>query len=989
MASTWDSHGNLSAMLTLNTDQLSPGVTVEVRDEEWLVTHVSRAKDGFKLRVRGLSEYVRDTTATFYTALDRVTVFDPTQVTVVPDHSPGFRHSRLWIESTLRQTPLPLYQRELSVATRMLADPLDYQLTAVRRALSDDKARPRVLLADAVGLGKTLEIGMILAELIRRGRGERILVVTPKSVMEQFQQELWTRFAIPLVRLDSTGIQQVRQSLPASRNPFTYFPRVIVSLDTLKSPKYRAQLEKVTWDAVVIDEIHNATNVGTQNNELARTLAPTTESLILASATPHNGDPNSFKEILRLLDPLSVLPDGSIDPDAAQRLIIRRHRHSPEVAQVVGAKWATRQEPLNIPVDASPEENAVARELHHTWTNPGSHAPSRDRLFPWTLVKAYLSSPAALAETVRGRLSRIADGPSPERTALEHLTDLAARITPENSAKYAALVNYLASIGISKKSPTRAVIFSERVATLHWLQDNLSRHMSMPKGAVKVMHGGLSDTEQMALIDEFKREDTPLRILVTGDVASEGVNLHSQCHHLVHYDIPWSLIRIQQRNGRIDRYGQTEHPQITTLLLDPADENAVGELHVLTRLMEREHEAHEMLGDASSLMGKHSVNGEEDVIREVLQGLRDFDQAVATPAEVLSGAHARQATTGDDPLSTSLDVDAMLAMWGMGPVDAVDDLTPASTASSPLDTEQAPHRDSTYSREIDYLRDALNEAFHDVPSASVTRNGVGFIEHPNHVAELTPPDDLCRRLDYLPQDYVSYRKVKDTFLLATTVDRGKEQLKAAREGDSQKSWPKAHFLGPLHPVSDWASDRALSSMARREVPAVTGRVDAPTVLLIGTLTNSRGQVVTRAFLTATEGPFGLTPPEGIPRTTVETIPDLVSWLEGIDFGARAISTGAWTLPAGLDDLFGAAVTEATSHMDLIRQSAHDRAVERTEQWMDRYSAWSATAAHTPASSRVVSRTVPLIDQERALLQSLTPERTLIRPLLVIVPASAQ
>src|SRR5699024_9790629 len=111
---------------------------------------------------------------------------------------------------------------------------LDYQITAVKKALSSDNVRPRVLLADAVGLGKTLEIGMILSELIRRGRGERILVVTPRHIMEQCQQALWSRFAIPLVRLDSVGIQQVRQKLPASRNPFTYFPRVIVSMDTLK-----------------------------------------------------------------------------------------------------------------------------------------------------------------------------------------------------------------------------------------------------------------------------------------------------------------------------------------------------------------------------------------------------------------------------------------------------------------------------------------------------------------------------------------------------------------------------------------------------------------------------------------------------------------------------------------------------------------------------------------------------------------------------------
>uniref|UniRef100_UPI0028A035BD DEAD/DEAH box helicase n=1 Tax=Corynebacterium variabile TaxID=1727 RepID=UPI0028A035BD len=632
----------------------SPGVTVTVRDEQWLVTGVARTTDGYRVRVRGVSDYVRDITATFFTALDEIEVLDPTKVTVTPDSSPGYRRARLWIESTLRQTPVPMDQQELEVSTRMLADPLDYQLSAVHRALDPANVRPRILLADAVGLGKTLEIGMILAELIRRGRGERILVVTPKHVMEQFQQELWTRFAIPLVRLDSVGIQKVRQKLPASRNPFTYFPRVIVSIDTLKSPKFRAQLRNVTWDAVVIDEIHNATNASTQNNELARTVAPRTDALILASATPHNGSDDSFKEILRLLDPLSVLPDGSIDMTAAQRLIIRRHRNSPEVDRVVGDQWAQRQEPRNVLVDASPEEDAVARELHDTWITsaPGESTTKARDLFTWTLVKAYLSSPAALTETIEGRIRRNGTSSPAETGALEHLLALSEKVTPDASAKYNALVQYLQEIGVGKGRETRVVIFSERVATLHWLQKNLTRHMAMPRGAVKVMHGGLSDTEQMEIIDEFKRSETPLRILVTGDVASEGVNLHLQCHHLVHYDIPWSLIRIQQRNGRIDRYGQRHSPQITTLLLDPSDANSIGELHVLEKLVEREHTAHQLLGDASSLMGAHSERREEDAIREVLQGQRDFDATVRTAEEVVSGAHALATDITEDAPAT-------------------------------------------------------------------------------------------------------------------------------------------------------------------------------------------------------------------------------------------------------------------------------------------------------------------------------------------------
>src|SRR5699024_10063245 len=194
--------------------------------------------------------------------------------------------------------------------TSALADPLPYQQRAATLALSPQKLRPRILLADTVGLGKTIEIGMILSELVRRGRGERILIVTPKHVLEQMQFEMWTRFGLPFVRLDSVGIQRVRQKLPATRNPFSLYQRAIISIDTLKQERYLSHLRKHQWDAVVIDESHNLTGSTTQNNALARVLAPNTEALILASATPHNGKAESFAELIRLLEPTAVSPTG-------------------------------------------------------------------------------------------------------------------------------------------------------------------------------------------------------------------------------------------------------------------------------------------------------------------------------------------------------------------------------------------------------------------------------------------------------------------------------------------------------------------------------------------------------------------------------------------------------------------------------------------------------------------------------------------------------
>ena len=937
-----------------NSTAYAPGLMVKVRDELWLITSVTQSVDGYLLKVRGLSDYVRDTTASFYTAIDDVEVFDPAKVEVVPDRSPGYRTTRLWLETTLRQTPVPLYQEELSVADQMLMDPLDYQLTAVRKALSDDNLRPRVLIADAVGLGKPLEIGMILSELIRRGRGERILVVTPKHIMEQFQQELWSRFAIPLVRLDSTGIQRVRQMLPASRNPFTYFPRVIVSMDTLKSPKYRAQLEKVRWDAVVIDEIHNATNVGTQNNELARTLAPTTEALLLASATPHNGDPESFKEILRLLDPTAVLPNGEIDKDAVSRLLIRRHRHSDEVASVVGEQWAERKDPINIPVEASAEENAVAGELEQTWIHPDKAKanPAQDRLFPWTLVKAFLSSPAALGETVENRLKRVPQTDTNQREALERLQALNAKVTRQNSNKYAALVNYLQDIGVGKGKKTRAVVFSERVATLHWLKEHLTKDLQMPAGSVEVMHGGLSDEEQMRLVDEFKREDSKLRILITGDVASEGVNLHTLCHNLVHYDIPWSLIRIQQRNGRVDRYGQTEPPQIAALLLDTKQGGYVGELHVLTKLINRENEAHQLLGDVGSLIGKHTIAGEEEEIRRVIQNQAGFDDVVKTPEQV---ANADAQSEGDL-------IDALLSDFGL------DD----EPSESPVSGPSAPHTTSLYPTEISYLEDALNEAFYGAPEKPLAANGVAYQLGRNGVAELAPPEDLRRRLDILPQDYLADRKVREQFLLATNTAVGDTSLRNARTGLDGSTWPKAHFLGPLHPVTDWATDRALASLSSGQITAIEGEVDMPTVLLMATLTNKRGQVVSRAFVTVAGGM--------LPKT----IEDPVAWLRGIGLTEHAINPETLTLPDNAQELVAKSVEIAGNQLQPMMAAARNHATSRIEYWIDRADRWQ----HAKDDSQTVlraGRSANLIAEERALIASLEPDRELIRPLVLVLP----
>ena len=941
---------------------IAPGSVVIVRDEEWLVTGVEHTTDGRLLRCQGLSELVRDTTASFYEALDTdLRVLDPAEASVVADDSSHYRRSRLWLEATLRKTAVPLDGTALTVSVHMLANPLAYQQAAVRRALDQANLRTRILLADAVGLGKTLEIGMILSELIRRGRGERILVVTPRHVLEQMQNEMWSRFAIPFVRLDTLGIQRVRQKLPATRNPFSYFKRVIISIDTLKSRQYLDHLRRQPWDAVVIDESHNVTNFETLNNKLARVLAPNTDALILASATPHNGKPESFAELIRLLEPTAVRPDGTVIEDEVRRLIIRRHRHSPEVASEVGADWAERKEPQNWLVSASDAENEVARELDAVWLHPASGASpysgSAATLFPWTLAKAFLSSPAALLESIKERIGRLAKNSTVDREqevgALLRLEALARKADDTSSGKYTKLLAYLRQLGVGPNGTMRVVIFAERVRTLKWLQGHLQADLKLGPLQAVILHGGLTDQEQQDVVESFKKTSSPIRVLITGDLASEGVNLHEQCHELIHYDIPWSLIRIEQRNGRIDRYGQRHPPQITTLLLNPETDAFSGDLRVLSRLIEKEHEAHSALGDAASLMGKYDVGAEEDEIRKVLAGKASLDDVVKES----------QAIKAENSIAGMLArIMASAAAPGVSP-----GLTNEVTAQS-----------SVYPSQVAFLEDALDEAY-KAPASPVAAGGVGWREYgPQQIVELIPPPDLRQRLEVLPQSYLAERKVIERFKLVTSEARGKALLADALSDESDSSWPEAHYLGPLHPVIDWAADRAMASLGRNQVFAARGDVDHPTILLLGTLTNRRGQVVASSYLTA-EFPNPANPA----FCMITPYESAAAMAAAVGYTATASNPGSVAGIEALQPLIPNAVRSAAAEMAAVFAAAQDAITGRVAEWSRRVTDWTVEADALIQRSALRQRRVS-VQEEKAIAARMVPERQLVRPLLIVV-----
>ena len=983
-----------------STTNIAPGSVVEVRDEEWLVTGVQTVyeranhqeviptKPVQRIEVQGLSELVRDSSAIFYDSIDTVTPIDPRQAPLINDPSSGYRDAKLWLEATLMKTATAVEDTRLTVADGMLIDPKEYQRTPVRKILDPQNLRPRILLADAVGLGKTIEIGLILAELIKRGRADRILVVTPKHVLEQMQHEMWTKFAIPFVRLDSQGIQRIRQKLPATRNPFTYFKRVIISIDTLKSDRYLAHLRNHSWDAVVIDESHNVTNTSSLNHRLADTLSKHTDALILASATPHNGKKESFAELIRLLEPTAVKPNGDLDEDAVKKLIVRRHRYSEDVKKEVGADWAERKDPQARIAHASNEENAVAEELDQIWLHPTGSSPysGKTSLFSWTLAKAFLSSPEALIETIDNRLRTLnsheaTDETEREAAALHRLRSYAHdslkavennRATKsQQTGKYGALLTYLSQIGVGPKNDTRVVVFAERVATLHSLQSNIKKDLKLKDNQVAVLHGGLSDIEQQEVVESFKKKSSPIRVLVTGDVASEGVNLHSQCHELVHFDIPWSLIRIEQRNGRIDRYGQTERPQITTLVLQPDSERFSGDIRVLKKLIEKENEAHTALGDAAALMGKYTAEAEEDAIKTALAKGQDLDEVVAD---------VDTATQGDDVLDFFLN-------------DLSDEAQDAEDRNSDenLDTNSSSESSSAtglalYDSPVDFLRDGLSMVYRNHPEQHPAADGSGGVSWQYHsresIAELEPPRDMWSRLESLPQSYLKERRVKSNFKLAVTKTTGQTLVNAARNSTDPKNdslWPEAHYLGPLHPVLGWVADRALSRVPKRGgIYIVRADVLAPTVVVHAGLTNLRGQMVSSVFRNVTfpngDPEFGLT-------GEFENAEALLA-----DLGLRTKLPNPGPIDsAQYQSLIPAAIDAVADSIEEVIDSGKRRIESRVGQWFDRNARWKQGALDSTQVSSLKKR-IRTVDEEDELIKSMQPNRSLLRPLLVAVPA---
>jgi superfamily II DNA or RNA helicase len=776
----------------------APGARVVVRDCEWVVRRADPCDDGgYILTVDGLSELVSGKSAQFLTRLEEganaIRVLDPAETQFEQDLSPGFEKSRLFIETQLRQiTPA---DERIHLGHHAAMDAVPYQLDPALQALKQN--RQRILIADAVGLGKTLEAGVLMTELMRRGRGKRILVLTLKSMMTQFQKEMWNRFTIPLTRLDSQGLQRVRNNIPGNHNPFYYYDKSIISIDTLKQDnEYRRHLEQAYWDIIVIDEAHNVAERGSssQRAKLAQLLAGRSDSLIMLSATPHDGKARSFASLMNMLDPTAISdPDDYAKEDFRDKgLVIRRFKK--DIRDQVAQEFKERVV-NDIYLDASPEEETAYENLLQVpFTYRGEHSQTKNgQLVRVGLQKSMFSSPAAAITSVEQRIKKLqAKDESTEDEQLETETlqslMLALRnVTLGHFKKYQALLKLLKSTDYGwKKTDTedRLVIFSERIETLNWLQENLKPDLKLKDDAVRILHGGMSDVEQQEIVEAFGKSESKLRVLLCSDVASEGINLHYLSHRLVHFDLPWSLMVFQQRNGRVDRYGQEQTPIITYLINQSDNPTVKGDQRILEILKEKDEQAYKNIGDPATFMKVHDSEEEEKLTTEAM--------ATGTEAKAFDEQYQPDdSNEGDDLLALFLNPEA------------------AQPKAEQEMVKQTVERYSLFSSDFEFARQALE-------AINRERKQVIFsVNHDRKTITLTPPDDLKHRFRFLPQEISP-----ENGSLVLTADKQRFEAEIRRSRQDENAWPKLHYLWPQHPAIEWLQDKLLAQVARHSAPVL-------------------------------------------------------------------------------------------------------------------------------------------------------------------------
>ncbi|MFI5959770.1 DISARM system SNF2-like helicase DrmD [Cryptosporangium sp. NPDC051539] len=512
------------------------------------------------------------------------------------------------------------------------ADVHAYQLEPLRRALQS--SRTNLLLADDVGLGKTIEAGLVVQELLLRHRARSVIVVCPPSLALKWQDEMRDKFGLDFVIVNSELMAQVRRTHGLNANPFRLYPRVIVSMAWL--PTLRAQrllrdvyadvadtntARRYSFDLLVVDEAHHIAPsnptagpggrvyaVDSNRTIAARELAERCEHRLFLSATPHNGYSESFTALMEMIDGRRFSRGASLDERALRDVTVRRLKTDlPEL------NFRRRElKPIVFTPGATEEEEFALLDRILAESAKGSSRGQAGGIVAMLLKKRFLSSPWSFARTLEmleasGGGSRLeiddedayyqetlgsgasdeeeGEADHPEFVALRQnraatviaaatdaeitrLIDWGHRYEHRPDARLEALLGFLDAVcrPAGAFQDERVVVFTEYAATLDWMAGVLRQRGY--RDVLATIQGSTPTEERELIRAQFSEPASPVRVLLATDSAGEGIDLQDRCHRLVNFDIPFNPSRLEQRIGRIDRYGQEQTPEIYHLTPD-------------------------------------------------------------------------------------------------------------------------------------------------------------------------------------------------------------------------------------------------------------------------------------------------------------------------------------------------------------------------------------------------------------------------------------
>jgi superfamily II DNA or RNA helicase len=588
------------------TALFAPGDLVYARGREWVALP---SPDDETLCLRPLSGAEADVQV-IHPALEREQVRPARFALPTVDETATQEGARLLSEAlrlSLRRGAGPFRS-----AARLGFEPRAYQLVPLLMALR--LAVVRLLIADDVGIGKTIEAGLILRELIDRGEADRFAVLCPPHLVEQWTGELKTKFDLDAVAVTAASASRLERGLPASQTLFDAHPYTVVSLDYIKAERRRDSFARSCPALVVVDEAHAC--VGThqsrqQRFELLKRLASEAERhLILLTATPHSGDEAAFDRLLSLLDP--GFAEGALQSDQ-KRTRLARHFVQRRRIDITGKDWGeervfprheTAEHPYNLTDAHRTFHDAVLDYCLGVVEGAGSDQRRR-RLAFWgtlALMRCVGSSPAAAASALRNRLAadpdrlegQVFDEDSDEGDAVDveptsgleqdgplaALVDQAERLAKAPDPKLDAVAKLLKPLIYEGANP---VVFCRFIATAEHVANALRK--TFPRLRIEAVTGELTSEERRARVEAMG--EAGQRLLVATDCLSEGVNLQSLFDTVLHYDLSWNPTRHQQREGRVDRFGQPAKLVRSVLLYSPDSSIDGAVLEVILRKAEQ------------------------------------------------------------------------------------------------------------------------------------------------------------------------------------------------------------------------------------------------------------------------------------------------------------------------------------------------------------------------------------------------------------------